>query len=73
MKPEAVILIKVKSCSALLRLVLLCIRSYLKSFTRYKFFTTVNILHNVWVLHEVKILQFVISTGYYFDHLSKAI
>jgi len=36
------------------------------------FFITVNILHSVWVLNEVNILQFILSTGCYFDHLLKA-
>jgi len=35
--PTTVGLIKVKSCNVLLRMLLGCIRSYLKSFLRYKF------------------------------------
>jgi hypothetical protein len=37
MKGETVILIKVKSCNALLLMLLLWIRSYLNSVLRYKF------------------------------------
>ena len=37
MKRPTVILIKVKSCNALLRMLLVFIRSYLKSVLRYKF------------------------------------
>jgi hypothetical protein len=36
-KLATISLIKVKSCSALLRMLLVCIRSYLKSLLRYKF------------------------------------
>jgi hypothetical protein len=36
-KRETVILIKVKSCNALLRMLLVCIRGYLKSDLRSKF------------------------------------
>jgi len=38
MQRTAVILMKVKSCNALLRMVLICIHNYLKSVLRYKFF-----------------------------------
>jgi hypothetical protein len=37
MKRATVSLIKVKSCNALLRMLLVCIRSYLKSVLRHKF------------------------------------
>ena len=36
-KRATIILIKVKSCNALLRMLLVCTRSYLKSVLRYKF------------------------------------
>jgi len=37
MRRAEIILIKVKSCNASLHMLLLCIRSYLKSVMRYKF------------------------------------
>jgi hypothetical protein len=50
MQRGTVILIKVKSCNALLHLLLVCISAHLKSVLRYKFLIWVPI---IWTLHFV--------------------
>jgi len=57
-KRATVILIKVKSCNALLRMLLVCIRGHLKSDLRYNFFNFVYVLTDasyIYVSKDVRI------------------
>jgi hypothetical protein len=56
-KRKTVLLIKVESANAFLHMLLVCIRSYLKSIMRYIFLILILIIrtHNIYVGKDVKI------------------
>jgi hypothetical protein len=51
-KRATIILIKVKSCNALLRMLLVCIRNYLQSVLKYKFLLWILILRTVYLREQ---------------------